>query len=173
MTLYDDDDDIFLDREMSKDQTPTAKRHQSRRRSISITPPPPVPEQQLRNARELVKCVFIRLGSQRIEFYFLSSQALEIKPRSASPVFIEEDSNNDIELAPELASIAADMKKKDKQQTSRFDHETTSNTREVKIRIKFMPHPEDDTGVTQVYGMDMRQVSNSNYVSRGRYIHET
>ncbi|KAH8114704.1 hypothetical protein DFH11DRAFT_1592906 [Phellopilus nigrolimitatus] len=130
-----DDDDLFVgDTPRGKlvDRTPKGNRKRNRSRSCSLTPPPPVPVAQYQNARNLV------------------TAAMGVSPprRPPSPtILIDDDSDEIVELDPDLARIRAQMRASDTSQTSTGP----SGTATISIRAKWLPHPLDETGKEELF----------------------
>jgi len=143
INVDDDDDDETgnedADDSLSINRTPVPKKKKVPNRSPSITPPPPVPVQQLMNARNLVRQAF--------------------HARSSSPVIdVDEvdELNESVELAPELAAIAA-AKQHSGPVTANNATGESSAAPQVTLTIKWMPHPKDDEGEIQIFQINMRQ----------------
>ncbi|TFK52234.1 hypothetical protein OE88DRAFT_1657374 [Heliocybe sulcata] len=121
-----------------------AQKRQKRSRSRSITPPPPLSYMQIQNARNLVR------------------QALEIdeaRPESPPPFEDEGDSTATIVLNPELLQIAKEVRT----QTSSFvrdpslDPELGGGPETVIISVKWQPHPEDESGRSQLWKFKVKR----------------
>lgn len=87
--------------------------------------------------------------------------------RKPPPIVLEDDSDDEpIVLAPELAKISAEFK--GKQSTLRqpsLDIDAIGNdtdptlSAEVTLRIKWLPHPEDEAGKTEEWQLKQKRVS--------------
>ncbi|CCL98858.1 uncharacterized protein FIBRA_00864 [Fibroporia radiculosa] len=139
----DDEDDIIIlshteaKRIANKRQKVVAEttndRKRPRSRSRSITPPPAVPLEAMRNARDAVR------------------QFLGAVSRSESPpVDFADDSTDTIVLDPELASIAQQMKSQSSQ--LRFGGTSsppdTGGPPTVTLKVRWVPHPQDKSSQT-------------------------
>ncbi|TDL23254.1 hypothetical protein BD410DRAFT_787583 [Rickenella mellea] len=135
----EDDEVVALDetpRAKGSDTTPKGKRKR-RSRSRSITPPPPVPSYQLLHARNIVR------------------QALET-PRAPSPTLVRDDDTENVELDPELAIIAAAVKKGSSSHLAEQRSTDSSSGPEVEIKYKWIPHPQDASGQEKISVFKMK-----------------
>ncbi|KLO08661.1 hypothetical protein SCHPADRAFT_600469 [Schizopora paradoxa] len=147
ISLSDDEDDDEVDNEDADDslvihRTPVAKKKKNLvNRSPSITPPPPVPMQQLMVARNLVRQTFDAT-------------------RSSPPIIDVDDDDGpgdeSVELAPELVAIAV-SKRHAKSASAKNGSTESSTAPQVTLTIKFIPHPKDEEGEIQIFQFNMRQ----------------
>ncbi|KAH9841722.1 uncharacterized protein C8Q71DRAFT_345732 [Rhodofomes roseus] len=149
ITLISSDEDEILDliqpalkgkrrREPERDERRDAKR--SRSRSKSITPPPAVPEHARQHAREAIRQI---MGSV---------------PRLAAPIEIVEDSLDNIELDPELASIAQEMKSSAAERAREGSAAPDiGGPPIVTIRVKWVPHPKNPVARQQIWGFKVKR----------------
>ncbi|KAH9936527.1 uncharacterized protein B0H18DRAFT_868563 [Fomitopsis serialis] len=150
--LTSEDEDELLQR--IQRQTPNGKRRRepecderkdtkrSRSRSRSITPPPAVPEQARQYAREAIRQI---MGSV---------------PRAASPIEVVDvdDSVDNIELDPELASIAKAMKSSAAERAREGSAAPdVGGPPVVTIRVKWIPHPKNPIAREQIWGFKVKR----------------
>ncbi|CAL1712428.1 unnamed protein product [Somion occarium] len=149
----DDDDDIILGRvNKSAAGTKRASREPDRRerkrqrsRSKSITPPPELPEETLQNARERVR----RMLNQG---------------RAQSPTYVADESVDNLDLDPELAKIAAQVKHDAERQRSVDPIHSRGVTpameggpETVTIKVKWKYHPLNQADQPQIWGFKMKR----------------
>ncbi|EPT05383.1 hypothetical protein FOMPIDRAFT_1156219 [Fomitopsis schrenkii] len=111
-------------RETERDERKDVKRSRSRSRSRSITPPPAIPEQARQHAREAIR------------------QIMGAVPRPKTPPMeFLDDSIDNLDLDPALASIAKQMQSERARQGSAAPD--TGGPPLVSISVKWVPHPKD------------------------------
>jgi len=115
------------------------KRKRERSRSKSITPPPPIAVRQLQHARNLVR------------------QTLDSAPRAPSPTWQADDSIENINLDPELAKIAREIRTAP---TSVGIDEGGGGPEVVTVKVRWHPHPLDDAARPEIWGFKMKRKDN-------------
>lgn len=82
---------------------------------------------------------------------------------------LEEESDGIEELSPELAQLLAKAKKEtnnkstQKKEKETESHGGPSNSVRVDLRIRILPHPEDETGRVEIINHTMKRVSTNSY----------
>ncbi|KZT67274.1 hypothetical protein DAEQUDRAFT_694384 [Daedalea quercina L-15889] len=125
-------------RDPEQDERKDTKR--SRSRSRSITPPPAVPEHARQNAREAIR------------------QIMGAVPRAPTPIEIVDDSNDNIDLDPELASIAKQMQSTAAERAREGSAAPdTGGPPIVSIKVKWVPHPKNSAAREQIWGFKVKR----------------
>ncbi|PSR71992.1 hypothetical protein PHLCEN_2v12202 [Hermanssonia centrifuga] len=151
----DDENDIILQRmndstpnasDVQEDRTPRRANKRQRSRSRSITPPPELSAYTIQHARETVR------------------RMLAGPARAPSPTIIEDDPIEDINLDPELASIARRVQIEANRQKSFTPARSRSPTpvdlggpEDVLIKVRWKPHPLNPNGRPGVWAFKMRR----------------
>ena len=80
------------------------------------------------------------------------------------PRYDDNDNDSEVEaLPPEFAAIEAAARRK-AMQASREGSSRSPLSTKVIIRVRLIPHPEDDTATVKIYGGEMTSVSEPCYM---------
>ncbi|KAG9315746.1 hypothetical protein JVU11DRAFT_3394 [Chiua virens] len=135
----DEDDEVQIIEHTAKNPESASpkKRKRDRSRSKSITPPPALPDDQRAKAMYIVR------------------QALAVQPRPPSPTFNVDDSTDTIELDPELARIAEEVRQRVKR--THIDPERAGGPEFVDINVQWRPHPRNTSAQEQCWTFKIRR----------------
>jgi hypothetical protein len=88
-------------------------------------------------------------------------QTLNSGPRASSPTWLTaDDSNDSINLDPELAQIARDIRTAPATTTTTTTiGESGGGPEVVTVKVKWQPHPLDDAARPMVWGFKIKRVS--------------
>lgn len=96
--------------------------------------------------------------------YYVSRRMLGVVPRAASPTFIGNDSIENVELDPELAKIAQQVKVDVQRQTSLYPGSRSPSPANlggpeiVELKVRWRKHPLNPQGRAGIWGFQMKRV---------------
>ena len=142
--------------------SPKGKR--KREKSRSPTPPPSLSEHQIQSARQLVRYIYFTSNVPNV-LTQRCSQALstQTQTRARSPTYLRDEYDDDLStpLNPELARIAAQVKKKGVPADKDQNQSSSGEPSIVTITIRWKKHPENPMESSWTQNFPVKRVCSS------------